>query len=149
MKQLRRRVKAQFLSEMDWLCPVEADRADRAALSQPGKTPPDRTGYHAARSPCSSGLPIRPGHGRGVARHPLLRRFAGLDAAVEACPMRPRSSSFAICSNATGWPPRCSMRINALLGERGLILRHGTMVDATLVAAPTLDENSRANAIRR
>jgi hypothetical protein len=33
--------------------------------------------------------------------------------------------------------------INALLGERGLILRKGTMVDATLIAAPTSTKNAQ------
>ena len=80
---------------------------------------------------------------------PLLRRFAGLDAAVEGMPDETTILKFRHLLERHGLATAMLDEINALLGERGLILRHGTMVDATLVAAPTSTKNSRANAIRR
>ena len=68
---------------------------------------------------------------------PLLRRFAGLDAAVEGMPDETTILKFRHLLERHGLATAMLDEINALLGERGLILRHGTMVDATLVAAPT------------
>jgi IS5 family transposase len=72
---------------------------------------------------------------------PLLRGFAGLDATVEAVPDETTILKFRHLLERHGLAAAMLDEINALLGERGLILRQGTMVDATLVAAPTSTKN--------
>jgi len=72
---------------------------------------------------------------------PLLRSFAGLDATVEAVPDETTILKFRHLLERHGLATAMLEEINALLGERGLILRQGTMVDATLVAAPTSTKN--------
>ena len=39
--------------------------------------------------------------------------------------------------------------VNAYLREKGILLREGTLVNATLIDAPTSTKNSREHAIRR
>jgi len=73
---------------------------------------------------------------------PVLRSFAGLDAAVDAMPDESTILKFRHLLERHGLAVALLEEINALLGERGLILRQGTMVDATLVAAPTSTKNS-------
>ena len=72
---------------------------------------------------------------------PLLREFAGLDATVEAMPDEATILKFRHLLERHNLASAMLEQINALLGERGLILRQGTMVDATLVAAPTSTNN--------
>ena len=74
---------------------------------------------------------------------PLLRRFAGLDATVEGMPDETTILKFRHLLERHGPATAMLDEINALLGERGLILRQATMVDATLVAAPTSTKNSK------
>ena len=72
---------------------------------------------------------------------PLLRDFAGLDATVESMPDETTILKFRHLLERHGLATTILEEINALLGERGLILRQGTMVDATLIAAPTSTKN--------
>jgi IS5 family transposase len=74
---------------------------------------------------------------------PVLRAFAGLDAAVESMPDETTILKFRHLLERHGLAAAILDEINALLGERGLILRQGTMVDATLVAAPTSTKNRK------
>ena len=74
---------------------------------------------------------------------PVLRTFAGLDAAVESMPDETTILKFRHLLERHGLAAAILDEINALLGERGLILRQGTMVDATLVAAPTSTKNRK------
>jgi IS5 family transposase len=72
---------------------------------------------------------------------PMLRTFAGLDAVVDAMPDETTILKFRHLLERHDLAAALLEEINALLGERGLILRQGTMVDATLVAAPTSTKN--------
>ena len=72
----------------------------------------------------------------------LLRQFARLDATVEALPDESTILKFRHLLERRGLAEAMLKTINRLLGERGLILRQGTMVDATLIAAPTSTKNS-------
>lgn len=73
---------------------------------------------------------------------PLLRAFAGLDAAVDAMPDETTILKFRRRLQQHGLADKLFAEVNALLIEHGLILRQGTMVDATLIAAPTSTKNS-------
>jgi transposase, IS5 family len=74
---------------------------------------------------------------------PLLREFAGLDATEEAIPDETTILKFRHLLERHGLAGALLEEINGLLGERGLILRKGTMVDATLIAAPTSTKNAQ------
>ena len=74
---------------------------------------------------------------------PVLRAFAGLDAGVDAMPDETTILKFRHLLDRHGLATAMLDEINTLLGERGLILRQGTMVDATLVAAPTSTKNRK------
>ena len=50
--------------------------------------------------------------------------------------MRPRCSASATCSNGTIWG-------GALLGEKKLLMREGTLIDASILAAPSSTKNRR------
>lgn len=73
---------------------------------------------------------------------PLLRDFAGLDAGVDAMPDETTILKFRRRLEQHGLADALFAEVNALLIERGLILKQGTMVDATLVSAPTSTKNS-------
>lgn len=72
---------------------------------------------------------------------PLLRSFAGVDATVESVSDESTLLKFRHLLERHGPAGAMLDEINTLLGERGLILRQGTMVDATLIAAPTSTKN--------
>lgn len=72
---------------------------------------------------------------------PLLRAFAGLDAGVDAMPDETTILKFRRRLEHHCLAEALLAEVNALLVERGLMLKQGTMVDATLVAAPTSTKN--------
>ncbi len=72
---------------------------------------------------------------------PLLRAFAGLDAGVDAMPDETTILKFRRRLERHDLAEALLAEVNALLVERGLMLKQGTMVDATLVAAPTSTKN--------
>lgn len=72
---------------------------------------------------------------------PLLRAFAGLDAGVDAMPDETTILKFRRRLERHDLADALLAEVNALLVERGLMLKQGTMVDATLVAAPTSTKN--------
>ena len=75
-----------------------------------------------------------------------LRRFAGIDLAVEAAPDETVPAKAGIL-HFRHWLEQHELtkalfdEINAMLAEKGLLLRHGTIVDATIIAAPTSTKN--------
>lgn len=72
---------------------------------------------------------------------PLLRAFAGLDAGVEAMPDETTILKFRRRLERHGLAEALFAEVNALLVERGLMVKQGTMVDATLVAAAPSTKN--------
>lgn len=68
----------------------------------------------------------------------ILRQFAGLN--PSASPTKPPFSTSAACWRNTSWRPASSLSSMAL-GDRGLSLRRGTIVDATLINAPSSTKN--------
>ncbi|WP_227525574.1 IS5 family transposase [Klebsiella pneumoniae] len=68
----------------------------------------------------------------------ILRQFAGLN--LERIPDETTILNFAACWRNTSWRPASSLSSMAL-GDRGLSLRQGTIVDATLINAPSSTKN--------
>ena len=72
---------------------------------------------------------------------PLLRRFAGLDAGSDTLPDETTILNFRHLLQTHRLSARIFAEVNALLAEKGLLLREGTTVDATLIAAPPSTKN--------
>jgi IS5 family transposase len=72
---------------------------------------------------------------------PMLREFAGLDAGEEAMPDETTILKFRRFLERHGLAKTLFDERAARLAERGLLLRQGTMVDATLIAAPPSTKN--------
>jgi len=77
-----------------------------------------------------------------------MRRFARWSWATRWCRMRARFCAFATC-----WSAKADQAIfdsiTGLLEERRLLLRSGTIVDATIIAAPSSTKNAVRLATRR
>ena len=72
---------------------------------------------------------------------PLLRGFAGLDAGLEMLPDETTILNFRHLLERHGLSKRLFAEVTSLLTERGLLLREGTTVDASLIAAPSSTKN--------
>jgi len=72
---------------------------------------------------------------------PALRRFAGLDAGESRMPDETTILNFRHLLEAHQLAQSLFQEVVSLLTERGLILREGTIVDATLIAAPPSTKN--------
>ena len=65
-----------------------------------------------------------------------MREFVGIDLSVEAVPDATTLLKFRRLLEEHALTAQLFEGINAHLAERGLLLREGTMVDATIIAAP-------------
>ncbi|MCB9964127.1 MAG: IS5 family transposase [Rhodospirillales bacterium] len=72
---------------------------------------------------------------------PLLRGFAGLDAGVDCMPDESTILHFRHLLEKHHLAKALFGEVTALLAERGFIMREGTIVDATLIAAPPSTKN--------
>ena len=70
-----------------------------------------------------------------------MREFVGIDLARESVPDATTLLKFRRLLEEHGLTAQLFEGINAHLAERGLLLREGTMVDATLIAAPPSTKN--------
>ena len=70
-----------------------------------------------------------------------MRGFTGIDLSVEAVPDATTLLNFRHLLEAHELTVRILAEVNALLGERQLLLRAGTLVDATIIAAPSSTKN--------
>lgn len=73
---------------------------------------------------------------------PAMRAFAGLDAGVDAMPDESSILRFRHRLEKHELAPKLLAEVNAVLEGKGLLLRRGTIVDATLIAAPSSTKNS-------
>ena len=73
---------------------------------------------------------------------PALRRFCGLDAGVSRMPDETTILNFRHLLEAHQLAASLFQEIVSLLTDRGLILREGTIVDATLISAPPSTKNA-------
>jgi IS5 family transposase len=72
---------------------------------------------------------------------PVLRRFAGLDAGTSRMPDETTILNFRHLPEAHQLAESVFQEVVSLLTDQGLILREGTIVDATLIAAPPSTKN--------
>lgn len=72
---------------------------------------------------------------------PMLREFAGLDAGEETMPDETTILKFRRLLESHQLASALFAETAAMLAEKGLLLREGTMVDATLIAAPPSTKN--------
>ena len=71
----------------------------------------------------------------------LLRRFAGITS-VQGAPDETTICKFRHLLERHNLSAEIFTAVNGFLGEQGLLLRRGTIVDATIIAAPTSTKNS-------
>ncbi|OZB52275.1 MAG: IS5/IS1182 family transposase [Thiomonas sp. 15-63-373] len=71
-----------------------------------------------------------------------LRQFVRIDLSREAVPDATTLLKFRRLLETHSLTPALFAQINAHLSERGLLMREGTMIDATLIAAPSSTKNS-------
>lgn len=76
---------------------------------------------------------------------PAMRAFAGLDIGSDVIPDESSILRFRHRLETLGVAERLLAEVNAVLTERGLLLRQGTLVDATLIAAPSSTKNQDRN----
>ena len=72
-----------------------------------------------------------------------MRRFAGIDLGSEAVPDATTLLKFRHLLEAHDLTRRIFGEIGALLGEKKLLMREGTLIDATIIAAPSSTRNAR------
>ena len=72
---------------------------------------------------------------------PVLARFVGIDLTAERVPDSTTLKNFRHLLEDHQLAPKILDQINALLANKGLMLREGTIVDATLIAAPPSTKN--------
>lgn len=142
-KRTRKRV---FLEEMDRVVPW----AELVALIEPHYSGKSATG----RPPFACGLMLRihflqqwfglsdPAMEEALFDVPLYRAFIGIDAGAQRMPDESTILRFRHLLETHGLAPAMLEVVNAQLRERGLLLRSGTAVDATLIAAPSSTKNS-------
>jgi IS5 family transposase len=73
---------------------------------------------------------------------PLYREFSGLDAGITRLPDESTILRFRHLLEANDLSLKLLATINATLATKGLMLKTGTVVDATLIAAPSSTKNS-------
>jgi len=72
-----------------------------------------------------------------------LRTFAGLDLSVDPVPDATTLLKFRHLLEAHDLTQALFAQVSALLAERKLLMREGTIVDATIIAAPSSTKNAR------
>ena len=142
----RRTRKRVFLSEMQQVVPW----ADLVAIIAPYAPTP---GPKGGRPPFAVETMLRihflqqwfglsdPAMEEALYDVPLYREFAGLDVGVDRLPDESTILRFRHLLEAHGLSTRLFDHINMILAERGLLLKAGTAVDATIIAAPSSTKN--------
>lgn len=85
-------------------------------------------------------------------RLPVLARFVGFDLTADRVPDVTTLKNYRHLLEAHQLEPRLLDQINARLVDQGLLLRAGTLVDATLIAAPPSNQSqskTRDSAVRQ
>ena len=143
-KRVRERV---FLDEMNLVVPwtelVRHIEPRAPAVGPKGGTPRLCNRNHVAH-PLHAAMvhPVGPCHGRGPVRHPLYCEFARLDPGISRLPDESTILRFRHLPEANDLALQIMATVNARLTAKGLLLKAGTPVDATLIAAPISTKNS-------
>lgn len=140
----KRTRKREFLDEMNQVVPW----AELIALIEP-HAPAGKTG----RPPFAVSTMLRihflqqwfglsdPAMEEALHDVPLYREFAGLDAGVTRMPDESTILRFRHLLEANNLSNQLLAAINTTLATKGLLLKSGTVVDATLIAAPPSTKN--------
>ena len=140
----KRTRKREFLDEMNQVVPW----AELIALIEP-HAPAGKTG----RPPFAVSTMLRihfmqqwfglsdPAMEEALHDVPLYREFAGLDAGATRMPDESTILRFRHLLEANNLSIQLLAAINATLATKGLLLKSGTVVDATLIAAPPSTKN--------
>src|SRR5476651_2222801 len=72
-----------------------------------------------------------------------MRSFAGIDLGVESVPDATTLLKFRHLLERHALPQEIFKEINAHLSERNLFMREGTIIDATIIAAPSSTKNAK------
>ena len=141
----KRTRKREFLDEMNAVVPWEQLQALITPHSPSGKT---------GRPPFAVATMLRihcmqhwfglsdPEMEEALHDIPLYRDFAGLDAGMSRLPDETTILRFRHLLEANDLSQQMLSSVNALLLAKGLMLKTGTVVDATLIAAPNSTKNS-------
>ncbi len=140
----KRTRKREFLDEMNLVVPW----AELIALIEP-HAPAGKTG----RPPFAASTMLRihfmqqwfglsdPAMEEALHDVPLYREFAELDAGATRMPDESTILRFRHLLEANGLSIQLMAAINTILATKGLLLKSGTVVDATLIAAPPSTKN--------
>jgi IS5 family transposase len=143
----RRTRRERFLAELDAITPWAALQAQIAPVYPSGKGP-GRPPIGLERmlrmyvAQQSLGLSDE-GMEDAVYDSHAVRGFIGIDLAREAAPDATTLLKFRRLLERHGLTQAIFGAINAHLAERGLLLREGSIVDATLISAPSSTKNAR------
>lgn len=142
----KRTRKREFLGEMDLVIPWPEVLALIATHAPAGKT---------GRPPFATEVMLRihllqqffghsdPAMEEALHDIPLYREFARLDAGITRLPDESTILRFRHLLEQHQLASQILATVNARLIERGLMLKTGTVVDATLIAAPSSTKNAR------
>ena len=142
----KRTRKREFLDEMDQVIPWSELLALIAPHAPAGKT---------GRPPFATEVMLRihllqqffghsdPAMEEALHDIPLYREFARLDAGMTRLPDESTILRFRHLLEAHGLGPQILEAVNAQLRRQGLLLKTGTVVDATLIAAPSSTKNAQ------
>ncbi len=146
-RKIKRTRKREFLDEMNLVVPW----ADLVALVAPHA--PSRS-TKGGRPPFAVATMLRihflqnwfnlsdPAMEEALYDTPMFRDFAGLDMGEDHLPDESTILRFRHLLEAHNLSVQILATVNAMLTAKGLLLKQGTVVDATLIAAPTSTKNS-------
>ena len=145
-RKIKRTRKREFLEQMERVVPWDA----LEALIAPHAPTP---GPKGGRPPFAVQALLRihflqqwsshsdPAMEEALDGTPMFREFAGLDIGQDALPDETTTLRFRHLLERHDLAGKILDVVNAVLVERGLMLRQGTVVDATLIAAPSSTKN--------
>ena len=146
-RKTKRTRKREFLDEMDVVVPW----VELVALIAPHAPAP---GAKGGRPPFSVQTMLRihflqqwfnlsdPAMEEALYDTPMFREFVGLDAGEDNLPDESTILRFRHLLEAHNLSIQILATVNATLTAKGLLLKSGTVVDATLIAAPSSTKNS-------
>ncbi|RJP62870.1 MAG: IS5 family transposase [Comamonadaceae bacterium] len=146
-RKTKRTRKREFLDEMNLVVPW----SELVSLIAPHAPAP---GAKGGRPPFAVETMLRihfvqqwfnlsdPGMEEALYDTPMFREFAGLDAGEDNLPDESTILRFRHLLEAHSLSLQILATVNATLAAKGLLLKSGTVVDATLIAAPSSTKNS-------
>ena len=146
-RKTKRTRKREFLDEMSLVVPW----AELVSLIAPHAPQP---GAKGGRPPFATATMLRihflqqwfnlsdPAMEEALYDTPMFREFAGLDVGEDHLPDESTILRFRHMLEANDLSVQILATVNAMLTAKGLMLREGSVVDATLIAAPSSTKNS-------